>query len=164
VTLRRATAEDRDRLAALIRDERIAGSLSRLADEALEGALAATLAGSEDEAVLVVEDDDGGAVGLACWYVENFRSRIARIHTVAIDPGAQGRGHAVGALREVVRLVLEERGMHRLEAEVYGFNTAARAAFVRAGFTEEGVRRRAYDRHGAWQDGVHFGLLAEDRA
>jgi RimJ/RimL family protein N-acetyltransferase len=34
--------------------------------------------------------------------------------------------------------------------------------FERAGFMREGVRRRAYDRAGAWQDGVSFGLLADD--
>jgi RimJ/RimL family protein N-acetyltransferase len=34
--------------------------------------------------------------------------------------------------------------------------------FERAGFVREGVRRRAYDRAGGWQDGVFFGLLAEE--
>jgi RimJ/RimL family protein N-acetyltransferase len=35
-------------------------------------------------------------------------------------------------------------------------------SFDAAGFTRDGVRRRAYDRHGAWQDGIQFGLLADD--
>jgi hypothetical protein len=30
------------------------------------------------------------------------------------------------------------------------------------GFVREGVRRKAYWRHGKWEDGVHFGLVAED--
>jgi hypothetical protein len=34
--------------------------------------------------------------------------------------------------------------------------------FDAAGFTRECVRRRAYDRHGAWQAGVRFGLLTDD--
>jgi hypothetical protein len=34
--------------------------------------------------------------------------------------------------------------------------------FERAGFTRESIRRAAYDRHGAWQDGILFGRVAED--
>ena len=52
--------------------------------------------------------------------------------------------------------------MHRIEAEVMGINDAARRVFERAGFVHEGTRRRAYDRHGAWQDGIRYGLLPED--
>ena len=50
--------------------------------------------------------------------------------------------------------------MARVEAEVFGFNTPAVRAFLAAGFTREGVRRQAYERHGGRQDGVLFGLLA----
>ena len=64
-------------------------------------------------------------------------------------------------LRAVARDAFS-RGVHRVEGEVYGFNEAALRTFQAAGFTREGVRRRAYDRHGAWQDGVRFGLLAEE--
>jgi RimJ/RimL family protein N-acetyltransferase len=34
----------------------------------------------------------------------------------------------------------------------------------RAGFVREGVRRKAYWRHGEWVDGVLYGLVAEDLA
>jgi len=45
---------------------------------------------------------------------------------------------------------------------VLGFNPAAVAAFEAAGFTREGVRRRAYLRDGSWTDSVLLGRLAED--
>jgi hypothetical protein len=65
-------------------------------------------------------------------------------------------------MRELAARLFAPRGLHRLEAEVYGFNEAAQRVFERAGFVEEGVRRRAYDRAGRRQDGVRFGLLAEE--
>ena len=43
-----------------------------------------------------------------------------------------------------------------------GINHAAHRVFERAGFVHEGTRRRAYDREGAWQDGIRYGLLPED--
>jgi len=65
-------------------------------------------------------------------------------------------------VRQLAEYLVVEREIHRIEAEVYGFNTAAVRVFERAGFTREGVRRQAYDRHGAWQDGVRFGLLSHE--
>jgi RimJ/RimL family protein N-acetyltransferase len=140
----------------LVDDERIAASLSPLAADALHQAL-----DDADGGVLIIESD-GERAGVICWTTKNRRSRIAGIHTVAVHTDHQGRGLAVTAIREAARLLFDEHGFHRIEAETYGFNTPARRAFVAAGFTEEGVRRRAYDRRGAWQDGIHFGLLTDD--
>ena len=53
-------------------------------------------------------------------------------------------------------------GFHRLQLEVYGFNERAIAHAERVGFVREGVKRKAYWRHGEWVDGVIFGLLRED--
>jgi RimJ/RimL family protein N-acetyltransferase len=82
--------------------------------------------------------------------------------TLMLDPSVRGRGLATAAVRELAARLFEQRGMHRIEAEAYGFNTPAQRVFERAGFVREGVRRRAYDRAGAWQDGICFGLLADE--
>ncbi|MGH3060755.1 MAG: hypothetical protein ACRDNA_04995 [Gaiellaceae bacterium] len=34
--------------------------------------------------------------------------------------------------------------------------------FERAGFVKEGVRRKAYRRHGEWVDGINYGVVRED--
>jgi RimJ/RimL family protein N-acetyltransferase len=96
--------------------------------------------------------------------VTNRRSRIADIRGLMLDPAVRGRGIAVAALRAIADAYLADDRMHRLEAEVYGFNEPGIRAFLAAGFVREGVRRSAYDRHGRRQDGVRFGLLADDRA
>ena len=46
--------------------------------------------------------------------------------------------------------------------EIYGFNERAMRHAERAGFTREGVRRKAYWRDDEWVDGVLYGLVAED--
>jgi RimJ/RimL family protein N-acetyltransferase len=58
--------------------------------------------------------------------------------------------------------LIDHRDMHRIQLEVYGDNDAAQRAFERAGFRREGTRRRAYWRRDAWQDGVLYGLLADE--
>jgi hypothetical protein len=57
---------------------------------------------------------------------------------------------------------VRDLGYHRLQLEIYGFNERAIAHAERAGFVREGVRRRAYWRHGGWTDAVLFGLVADE--
>ena len=93
----------------------------------------------------------------------NRRSRIASIHSLMIHPAVRGRGLATTAIRDLAERLFTVHWLHRAEAEVYGFNHAAQRVFERAGFVHEGVRRRAYDREDGWQDGIRYGLLADER-
>ena len=93
---------------------------------------------------------------------ENERSRIARLGGLAIHPDFRGRRLADEAARLFQLHLLDELGFHRLELEIYGFNERALRHAERVGFVREGVKRRAYRRHGDWADGVLFGLLRED--
>jgi RimJ/RimL family protein N-acetyltransferase len=92
----------------------------------------------------------------------NRRSRIAKLGGLAVHPDFRGRRLADEAALLFVRHLFDEIGFHRLELEIYGFNERAIAHAERIGFVREGVRRRAYERHGEWVDGVLFGLLPED--
>jgi RimJ/RimL family protein N-acetyltransferase len=141
-------------LQRLARDERTARALAVDAAARLPSELAAG-------ELVVFEAKDGGRVGAARLVVRNRRSRIGEVQSLMLDPAVRGRGLGTAAVRAAARELLE-RGMHRVEAEVYGFNAPALRAFAAAGFTREGVRRKAYDRHGARQDGVLFGLLASE--
>jgi RimJ/RimL family protein N-acetyltransferase len=79
-----------------------------------------------------------------------------------VDPGSRGRGLASAASRMLAVHLIRDLGYHRVQLEVYGFNEQALRVFERAGFVREGVRRKAYWRHGEWADGVDFGLVEED--
>jgi RimJ/RimL family protein N-acetyltransferase len=152
--LRRATDQDAAWLEQLIVDDAVAPSLATDAAAGLGDAIGA--------GELLVADRHGASVGAVRVVVVNRRSRIAAIRTLMIDPAHRGHGLGAAILRALTHRLLTEDGMHRLEAEVYGFNTAALRTFEAAGFRREGVRRRAYDRHGDWQDGISFGLIRED--
>ena len=74
---------------------------------------------------------------------------------------AEGQG-ADRAAQALVRHLLFDLGYHRVQLECYGFNERAIRHAERAGFVREGVKRKAYRRHGEWVDGVLFGLVRED--
>ncbi len=84
--LRRAAEADRDWLVALVREPAVARSLAVTTEPSLTGALDRVLAGGNDEDVLVVQDDDGIAVGVVRWQTTNRRSRIAAVFGLVIAP------------------------------------------------------------------------------
>jgi RimJ/RimL family protein N-acetyltransferase len=113
--------------------------------------------------VIEVPGDAGWQrAGILGFEVANRRSRIANLGTLAVHPDYRGRRLADDAARLFQRHLLFDLGYHRLQLECYGFNERAIRHAERAGFVREGVKRRAYWRHGEWVDGVLFGLLAED--
>ena len=164
VTIRRARPDDVDFLVALTTHEDVDPFLSaRRAtthDEILE-----EVERSEREPQRFgrfVVEVDGERAGVMGFGVENERSRIAHLAGLAIDPRFRGGRVADEAARLLQHHLLFDLGYHRLQLEIYGFNERAIRHAERAGFTREGVRRKAYDRHGEWVDGVLFGLVRED--
>ncbi len=109
--------------------------------------------------VIWVEGERAGAMG---WELVNERSRIANLGGLAVHPDFRGRRISDEAARMLQRHLVFELGFHRLQLECYGFNERAIAHAERVGFVREGVKRKAYRRHGEWVDGVLFGLVRED--
>ena len=109
-----------------------------------------------------VVEVDGRRAGAMGFTVANERSRIAQLGGLAIHPDFRGRRLSDEAARLLQRDLLLKLGYHRLQLEIYGFNERAMRHAERAGFVREGVRRKAYRRHGRWVDGVLYGLIRED--
>ena len=105
---------------------------------------------------------DGERAGVLGFEERSDLHRIADLGGLAVHPGFRGRGIADEAARQLQRYLLIELGYHRLELKCYGFNERAIRHSERVGFVREGVQRRAYMRHGEWQDAVLFALLRED--
>ena len=166
VSVRRARPGDADFLVALVTHEDVEPFLAAVRakgqDEILDE-IERSLADPDAFGVFVIEVD-GQPAGTMRFERANRRSRIADLGGLAVHPDFRGRRIADEAARIFQRHLIEDLGYHRLQMEVYGFNERAQAHAERAGFTHEGVRRKAYWRNDEWVDGVLFGLVAEDLA
>ncbi len=82
--------------------------------------------------------------------------------TIWLLPEFRGQGLAKKALDAICRLAFEQLNLHRLEAEVYEFNTAARNLFTKARFVTEGTLREAKFKDGTYFNIIRFGLLKRE--
>jgi RimJ/RimL family protein N-acetyltransferase len=165
--LRRATADDVDFALDLGSHDDVDPYLRavRPGREELLDEIERSLAEPQKVGRFVIEVDEGGEwhrAGVMGFDVANVRSRIANLGGLAIHPEFRGRHLADGAARLLQRHLLVDLDYHRLQLEIYGFNERAIEHAERAGFIREGVKRKAYWRHGEWVDGVLFGLVRED--
>jgi aminoglycoside 6'-N-acetyltransferase len=109
---------------------------------------------------------DGAIAGLIQYWEENeLKYRHAGID-LFIDPQLQGRGIGSEAVAQVVRLLLDERGHHRITIDPALANAAAIRAYEKAGFKPVGVMREAErdGERGGWRDCLLMELLASERA
>jgi RimJ/RimL family protein N-acetyltransferase len=166
--LRRATAEDADFLLELSGHEEVEPFLRavRATDrqELLEE-IDRSLAEPRESGRFVIEveeDGDWRQAGVMGFDLANKRNRIANLGGLAVHPDFRGRRLADDAARLLQRHLLLDLDFHRLQVEIYGFNERAIQHAERSGFVREGVKRKAYWRHGEWVDGVLFGLVRED--
>jgi RimJ/RimL family protein N-acetyltransferase len=164
VAIRRAELSDLDFLVELFSHDEVEPFLAAIRVRDRDG-IRAEIERSQAEPhefgrfVIEVGGERAGAMG---FQVANRRSRIADLGGLAVHPDFRGRRVADEAARRFQRHLLFDLGYHRLQMEIYGFNERARAHAERAGWVHEGVRRKAYDRHGEWVDGVLYGIVRED--
>jgi RimJ/RimL family protein N-acetyltransferase len=164
ISIRRAERRDLDFLEELLSHDEVEPYLAavRTRDrEGLRAEIERSLAEPQDFGRFVIEVD-GERAGVMGFQVVNRRSRIADLGGLAVHPDFRGRRIADEAARQFQRHLLLELGYHRLQMEIYGFNERAQAHAERAGWVREGVRRKAYDRHGEWMDGILYGIVRED--
>jgi RimJ/RimL family protein N-acetyltransferase len=164
IDLRRATPDDVDWLVALYNDDDtepfLSSRKSRTAETILDE-VERSLREPQRIGRMIVEVD-GERAGVMAFDEVSEANRIAHLGGLAVHPDFRGRGVADDAARIFQRYLIFELGFHRLELACYGFNDRAIRHSERVGFVREGVKRRAYLRHGEWQDAVLFALLRED--
>ena len=127
-----------------------------------DGVAAKVAQDPEQGGVMVVELGGRSRAGAMAWELANRRSAIVHVSGLAVTPSFRGRRLADEAARLFQRYLIHERGFHRIELEVYGFNERAQRHAERSGFVREGVKQKAYRRGDGWADGVLYGLVAED--
>jgi RimJ/RimL family protein N-acetyltransferase len=121
--------------------------------------------GPERGQLLVIRIEDDAIIGDVGWhptsYGPNERSRALNIG-VALIPEARGHGYGTEAQRLLVEILFDRYDVERVEASTDIDNVAEQRSLEKAGFTSEGVQRRAQYRAGDYHDLVGYSILRRD--
>jgi RimJ/RimL family protein N-acetyltransferase len=166
--IRRAVEEDVDFLVELLNDDSVEPFLAASRARDREGMLEEVQGSQEapeESGVFVIEvadDDEWARAGMMTFSLVNQRSRIASLGGLAVHPDHRGRKLSDEAAHLFQRHLIFDLDFHRLQLECYAFNERAIRHAERSGFVREGVKRKAYRRHGEWVDAIMFALIRED--
>ena len=118
---------------------------------------------SDDDGILmVVRGED--RLGIVSW--RKVPSTPAYYYWnigIVLLPEARGKGFGTQAQRLLARYLFAHTTVQRIEAATEVGNVAEQRALEKAGFTREGVLRRAGWRDGAYRDGVWYSMLRTDQ-
>ena len=120
----------------------------------------------EEGGLLAVVDDADQVVGDVSW-VRMLNGPPPNGYCwnmgVWIAPEHRGKGHGAEAQRLLAAYLFDNTFFERVEASTEAGNVAEQRALEKAGFTREGVLRRACFRDGEWRDMVLFSKLRGEK-
>ena len=117
---------------------------------------------AKDRGTLAVVNDDDEVVGDVSW-IRSFNGPPPNGDCwnvgIWLPPEHRGKGYGSEAQRLLAAYLLEHTFLERIEAGTESGNIAEQKALEKAGFTREGVLRRACFRGGEWRDMVVYSKL-----
>jgi RimJ/RimL family protein N-acetyltransferase len=170
VRLREATLEDAAIVDARGRDPAMIGEFNDfglgtprpLAENLAKGK---RMVAPDRGTLLVVRLEDEAVVGDVSWHSVSYGptegSRALNIG-IALHPEARGHGYGTEAQRLLAELLLDRFEIQRVEASTDVDNVAEQRSLEKAGFTREGVIRRAQSRAGTQHDLVGYSIVRSD--
>lgn len=108
--------------------------------------------------------EDNRFIGFTALYRIEWNNRSARLAIGIGEDKDRGQGYGSDALDLIIRYGFHELNLNRIALEVIEYNEAARRAYLKAGFREEGRQRSAVLRDGTHYDLISMSILAEEWA
>jgi RimJ/RimL family protein N-acetyltransferase len=170
VRLREATLADADIVDARAGDPAMTGEFNDLGQPkatplAENLANGKRLVGPERGVLLIIRIEDDAIIGDIGWhpvsYGPNERSRALNIG-ISLIPDARGHGYGTEAQRLIAEVLFDLYDIERIEASTDVDNIAEQRSLEKAGFTREGVIRRAQFRAGTHHDLVGYSIVRAD--
>ncbi|KAL1745313.1 acyl-CoA N-acyltransferase [Schizophyllum fasciatum] len=111
--------------------------------------------------LFAVVDLDGQPIGQIELHGGQDKNKDADLGIV-LGEEHRGRGYGTAVMRWVVDYAFLQLGLHRVSLGLMGDNPRALAVYKKAGFVEEGRKRKGIWQDGDWIDMIDMGILYED--
>jgi len=114
------------------------------------------------DAFFAIETKDGQHIGNTSLFEVSPEDRKAEFGIMIGEKSYWSKGYGSDAAQTLLRFAFDEMNLHRVQLFTYEFNERAIAAYLKSGFVEEGRRRRAIFREGAYHDVVLMAALRDE--
>ena len=110
-----------------------------------------------------MEEGEEAAI-LGCVYLLNIdRTNSCADFSIMIgDTQNRGKGLGSFATKEMLRHAFYDLNLHRVQLQVLTLNNRAINMYLKCGFVEEGIRRKAIFKNGRYIDIMMMSVLRED--
>jgi RimJ/RimL family protein N-acetyltransferase len=105
---------------------------------------------------------EGRLLGNCGLHQIDWTNRHATLGIFIGDKNYWGKGYGTDTTQALLRYAFEEANLHRIELEVFAFNTRATRMYDKVGFRVEGTRKQALFREGAWHDEHIMAILRDE--
>jgi len=112
--------------------------------------------------LFAIEMKDGEHIGNTSLFDVSPEDRKAEFGIMIGEKSCWSKGYGSDATQTLLRFAFDEMNLHRVQLFTYDFNERARAAYRKSGFVEEGRRRQAIFREGAYHDVVIMSALRDE--
>jgi RimJ/RimL family protein N-acetyltransferase len=134
----------------------------RPSTEAITGAFFDTVERGDRAIVFAVETAAGRLIGSCGLYEIFWPGRRAELRIMLGEPDEHGKGHGTRATRMLVEYAFRRANMEVVHLGVNADNEAGVRAYEKAGFVQEGRRRRFVYADGAYHDAIVMSILRDE--
>lgn len=109
----------------------------------------------------IFKKEDSKLIGNICLsniIMGNFKSCFMGYK---LDKDEINKGYMTEAIKEVVQIMFDNFGLHRIEVNVVPRNERSLKVMKKLNFEQEGYSKRYLEINGVWEDHVHFAVYAD---
>ncbi|WP_455717586.1 GNAT family N-acetyltransferase [Anaerosporobacter sp.] len=116
----------------------------------------------DDRYFFLITAPDGRIIGESVINEIDWDLRCANFRIGIFHSEERGKGIGTWVVETTRDFAFEELKLHRLELDVYSFNTAAEKVYLKAGFKHEGVLRDTVIDGGKYADDILMAILEDE--
>lgn len=104
----------------------------------------------------IIKKEDNKIIGNVCYsnvIMGNFKSCFLGYK---LDKDEINKGYMTEAIKETVKIMLDEYGLHRVEVNIIPRNARSLKVMEKLEFEREGFSKKYLEINGVWEDHIHF--------
>ncbi len=111
--------------------------------------------------ILLIDEDKKHLIG-NCSVRIDWRNKLGHLGITIGEKEYWGKGYGTGAIQLLLNYCFQTLNMHKVELQVYDFNTRAIKSYKKLEFKEEGILRKSHYVNGKYADIIEMGLLKDE--